>query len=63
MGEEIFARLEGDNGLAKFQNRNCKHPCRFADRKLVGSGFPCCQYVGCLDVDPILQQCRTRKKG
>ena len=33
-----------DEGMADFQNANCKKGCRFANEEKVGSGLPCCRY-------------------
>ena len=37
-----------DQGMADFQNANCKG-CKFADKPKVGTGKPCCQYYSKLD--------------
>jgi len=44
--------------LAKFQEANCKG-CKFAERKLVGTGKPCCTYWTSIQVEG--KKCLTRK--
>ncbi len=45
--------------LKGFQATNCKG-CKFADKKKVGSGKPCCQYAFGLDVQG--DKCNTRRE-
>ena len=48
-----------DLSMAMFQDKNCRG-CRFADRRTVGSGRPCCTYCSHLDTDGVV--CRTRRQ-
>lgn len=41
-------RIVGDPHLKKYQLANCPD-CRFADKKKVGSGTPCCTFPGKLE--------------
>ena len=47
-----------DQALAAFQMKNCAG-CRFADKKAVGSGTPCCTYGGKLEYRNNV--CQTRR--
>ncbi len=47
-----------DEGMADFQNANCKKGCRFVEEEKVGSGLPCCRFGSRLISDG--ETCYTR---
>ena len=49
----------GDHGLALFQNHNCTG-CYYADKKMVGTGTPCCQFGFRLNITSEGNKCMTR---
>jgi len=51
-----------NNALATFQFSNCAC-CQFAERKLVGTGLPCCTYPGPIVVSDIRCESRRRTDG
>lgn len=46
-------------GLKDFQTANCKKGCKFADKKALAKGHPCCTFAfGADNQDGI---CKTRR--
>lgn len=52
--------MQVNSDMVGFQKANCARGCRFAERKLVGSGKPCCTFSGKLEVKGIT--CKTRRQ-